>query len=228
MIKCLLVDDEPYALELLNKYIADFHDVDVVGSCRNIQSAIPLLQTKEIDLIFLDVKMPKVSGIEFLKEIHHRPEVILTTAYREYALDAYELGVLDYLLKPISFMRFAKAIERYKEKVRDVADIMDHPIVFKSGFEYHRIRPVDILYIQSAKEYVSIVCNDTKYLVRGSMGEMLKKLPDTFIQVHKSYIVPVVQVKSILSSVLQLNDGTEIPIGRSFLKHVRAAVSDMK
>lgn len=152
------------------------------------------------------------------------PEVVLTTAYREHALQAYEYGVLDYLLKPISFMRFAKAVERYKEKHSD--DIMSRPVIFKSGFEYHKVAPKDIVYIQSAKEYVYIICTGNRYLVRSTMGDILKQLPyDHFLQVHKSYIVPVLAIRSVAATDVILNNGDKIPLGRSFAKQVRAKFS---
>lgn len=227
MINCLLVDDEPYALELLSKYIADFKDMNIVAKCRGVKEAIPILQSEKVDLLFLDVKMPKVTGIEFLQEMPHLPDVILTTAYRDYALQAYEFGVLDYLLKPISFIRFSKAIERYKDKRATIlTDGMLRPIVFKSGFEYHKVIPTEILYIQSAKEYVSIVCTNGKYLVRSSMGDILSALPnDDFIQIHKSYIVPTKKIVSVGSAELMLNDNIKLPVGRSFAKAVRASFS---
>lgn len=229
MINCLLVDDEPYALELLCKYIADFKDLAVIAQCRSVQEAVPVLQAEQVDLLFLDVKMPKVTGIEFLETVHRVPEVVLTTAYREYALQAYDLGVLDYLLKPISFIRFAKAIERFKEKRADIdaGDIMSRPIVFKSGFEYHKIIPADILYVQSVKEYVSIVCNSSKYLVRSSMGDILHRLPaDKFVQVHKSYIVPLGGIITVTSSEVILSAACKIPLGRLFGKGLRARLSE--
>lgn len=228
MINCLLIDDEPYALELLEKYIADFKDMCIVSKCRGVQEAIPVLQTEKVDLIFLDVKMPKVTGIDFLTEMNNLPDVILTTAYRDFALQAYDFGVLDYLLKPISFMRFSKAIDRYKEKSAVVEqDEMRVPVIFKSGFEYHKVIPADVLYIQSMKEYVSIVCVGNKYLVRSSMAEILLQLPaNAFMQVHKSYIVPVNKVVSIAPSELVLNNNVKVPVGRSFAKVVKASFAD--
>lgn len=228
MINCLLVDDEPYALELLCKYIAEFNDMVVIARCRSVQQAIPVLMSEPIDLLFLDVKMPKVSGMEFLAQVPDLPGVILTTAYRGYAVQAYEYGVLDYLVKPISFIRFAKAVERFRQKQagNKTDEAMNIPIVFKSGFEYHKIVPADILYIQSVKEYVSIICSSCKYLVRSSMSDILAQLPDGgFIQVHKSYIAPVEKIVSVSTSgVLLLND-MKIPLGRSFSHPVKALFS---
>jgi len=227
MIRCLLIDDEPYARQLLSKYIAEFNDMEVAGSCKSIQDAIPVLQSENIDLLFLDVKMPKVTGVEFLEQAKHLPEVVLTTAYREYAVQAYEFGVLDYLLKPVSFLRFAKAVDRFRQKqINAVVDKMNQPVVFKSGFEYHKILPADILYIQSIKEYVSIVCSNGKYFVRSTMSEMLLQLPYSgFIQVHKSYIVANARIASVTSGKVLLEGDIDIPLGRSFARQVRTAFS---
>lgn len=226
MIKCLLIDDEPYALELLAKYIAEFADMEVAAQCRSVDAALPVLQSEHIDLLFLDVKMPKMTGMEFLKEMGHIPDVILTTAYREYAVQAFEFGVLDYLLKPISFLRFSKAVQRYRQQQADKATGDIHHIVVKSGFQYHKIELSDIQYIQSAKEYVSIISNKEKYMVRGSMGEILSQLPDnSFIQVHKSYIVPLSHIRSISTAEVYLAGNVTLPLGRSFARSVKAAFS---
>ncbi len=226
MIKCLLIDDEPYALELLAKYIAEYNDMEVVAQCRSIVAALPFLQSEHIDLLFLDVKMPQISGIEFLKEAGAIPDVILTTAFREYAVQAFEFGVLDYLLKPISFLRFSKAVQRYRQQQADKATEDIHHIVVKSGFQYHKIELSDIQYIQSAKEYVSIISNKEKYMVRASMGEILSQLPDnSFIQVHKSYIVPLSHILSISTAEVYLSGDVTLPLGRSFARSVKNAFS---
>lgn len=226
MIKCLLIDDEPYALELLAKYIAEFADMEVVAQCRSVDAALPVLQSEHIDLLFLDVKMPKMTGMEFLKEMDHVPDVILTTAYREYAVQAFEFGVLDYLLKPISFLRFSKAVQRYRQQQAEKATEDIHHIVVKSGFQYHKIELSDIQYIQSAKEYVSIISHKEKYMVRSSMGEILSQLPDnSFIQVHKSYIVPLSHIRSISTAEVNLSGDVSLPLGRSFARSVKNAFS---
>lgn len=226
MIKCLLIDDEPYALELLAKYIAEFSDMEVLAQCRSVDAALPILQSRQVDLLFLDVKMPETSGIEFLKDAGHIPAVILTTAYREYAVQAFEYGVVDYLLKPISLLRFSKAVQRYRELQGSKGQVNTQHIVVKSGFQYHKIQLQDIQYIQSLKEYVSIVCSKDKYLVRSTMPEILSLMPgNDFIQVHKSYIVPLHNMLSISASEVCLAADINLPLGRSFARTVRAAFS---
>lgn len=226
MIKCLLIDDEPYALELLAKYIAEYNDMEVVAQCRSIASALPFLQSEQIDLLFLDVKMPKISGIEFLKEAGAIPAVILTTAYREYAVQAFEFGVLDYLLKPVSLLRFTKAVQRYRQQHAGKGNEKIQHVVVKAGFQYHKILLSDIQYIQSVKEYVSIVCDKDKYMVRSSMSDILLQLPDNdFLQIHKSYIVPLSHIRSVSATGVQLNTGVNLPLGRSFAGLVKTAFS---
>ncbi len=223
MIKCLIVDDEPFAIELIEKHISAFEDMQVVATCKDVVEAVNVLQAHQVDLMFLDVRMPEITGIEFLENTQDPPQVILTTAYREYAVQAYEFGVLDYLVKPISFMRFAKAVERYRQLNQSPkADIMGVPVVVKSGADYHKILPKNIKYIKSAREYVSIQCSKAQYLVRSSMTEILEELPQGFfVQVHKSYIVPVGDITSITSSDVILADDSKIPLGRSYADAVK-------
>ncbi|MEZ5015959.1 MAG: response regulator [Flavipsychrobacter sp.] len=229
MINCIVVDDEPYAIELLSKHIAAYEHINLVSKCRNIREAVSVLQSKQIDLMFLDVRMPDVTGMEFLESVSNRPKVILTTAYREYAIEAYEYGVIDYLLKPISFIRFAKAINRFQENITNAKTTNNllAPVVLRSGSDYHKLIPEHIEYIKSAKEYVSIVCKETKLLVRSSMSSILQQLPEAaFIQTHKSYIVPINKIQSISSSEVLLVNGERIPIGRSYLDDVRKVFSN--
>ncbi len=224
MIRCLIVDDEPFAIELIQKHIEVYENMKVVATCKNVREAINVLQLNSVDLIFLDVRMPDVTGIEFLEHMDSSPKVILTTAYREYAVKAYEYGVLDYLVKPISFLRFAKAMDRYTQltgsnKEKEILA----PIVVKSGSEYHKVMPDEIDYLKSVKEYVAIFCGSNKYLVRSSMAEMIDQLPyGKFIQTHKSYIVPLNKIKSITASEVVLTNNDRVPLGRSFIETVRS------
>lgn len=223
MIRCVIVDDEPYAIELLEKHIQAFDDIEVAAKCKNVMEAVAVIQSEQVDLLLLDVRMPEITGIEFLENTANPPGVIFTTAYREYAVQAFEFGVLDYLVKPISFMRFAKAIERYRQvAVAGNHAAMNEPIVVKSGTEYHKVLPSDIIYINSAREYISIKCTNEQYLVRSSMNDILEQLPrNAFVQVHKSYIVPVGDIRSVTSSEVVLKGGEKVPLGKSFADVVR-------
>lgn len=227
MINCLIVDDEPYAVELLCRHIAEYDNLHITSTCGNIKEAVAVLNKEGVDLMFLDVRMPEVSGIEFLKNSINTPDIILTTAYRDYAVQAYEFGVIDYLVKPISFMRFAKSIDRYKELKKGLSENEhNNSIIFKSGYEYHKVNPADIIYIKSAKEYVEIVLPDNKLTVRSNMEDVLLKLPDEmFIQAHKSYIVPLRKIVSVSNEEVILAGDIKVPLGRTFLKNVRKSFS---
>lgn len=219
MIKCLLIDDEPYARELLSEHIAAFDDVSIIAACKDVKEAAGVLQKHNVDLIFLDVNMPEISGMDFLKSTTNIPSVILTTAYRDYAIDAYEYGVIDYLVKPISFLRFAKAVDRYRKSYHVDRDVS---IIIKSGGEMYKILPGQIEYIESSKEYITIICREQQFLIRSSMNNILQQLPPgSFLQIHRSYIIPVSKVIKVTASEVILNRNISLPIGRSFSKDVR-------
>lgn len=156
-IKCLIVDDEPLAIRLIEKHIAKIDALEVVATCTNALKAFELLNTQSIDLLFLDIKMPNITGIEFLKNLKNPPKTILTTAYRDYALEGYDLGVVDYLLKPIAFERFFKAVDRFlnetsKSKLKIKETIQNEFILVKSGIKNYKIEVNNILYIESLKD----------------------------------------------------------------------------
>ena len=220
---CLIVDDEPYAIDLIAHHLSSFEDMTVVAGCGNVHEAIKGLHSSKIDLMFLDINMPDIDGVSFLKNLQHPPAVIFTTAYREHALEAFELGVVDYLLKPVSFLRFAKAIDRYRalKQENDSVPAMKRPMIIKSGYEYIKIVPDDILYIQSKKDYAEIVTADKKVLTRTTMKQLVDQLPEgSFMQVHKSYIVPVSKVSSISANTVSLA-GIKIPVGRSYIAMIK-------
>ena len=222
-IRCLIIDDEPFAIELIERHLIQFPDFCVVGKCRNIVEAVKALQLQQVDLVFLDVHMPEIDGITFLSEIKNPPPVILTTAYREYALQAFEIGVIDYLLKPISLLRFAKSLERYKsfyiEKTNsnnETKAVEQKPLLFKSGNEFQKIEADDILYIQSQKDYVNIITKNKKILVRASMKNIILQLPEKqFLQIHKSYIIPIRSITGVSANYVILGP-LKVPIGRSY------------
>ncbi len=160
-IKCLIVDDEPLAVDLLQKHIAQLDFFEVVATSNNALRALEILNRQQVDLLFLDVKMPRLTGLDFLKTLRNPPKTILTTAYRQYALDGFDLGVIDYLLKPITFDRFFKAVERYltatNYTVPEVLSSSERQFIYlKSGHKYHKVDIRDILYAESIKDYVHV------------------------------------------------------------------------
>jgi DNA-binding LytR/AlgR family response regulator len=187
--------------------------------------AMDYLKTEPIDLIFLDIHLPKISGIDFLKALHHKPHVILTTAFSEYALESYEYQVLDYLLKPFSFERFVKAVSkipapnlsRQAQEQEPVLQSASEVIFIKSGYEHLRIAVGDIFYIQSEADYTEIFTSDKKHLTSHSLKHWLQTLPTgRFTQVHKSYIVNTQQIVKVSGNRIYLDQETFVPIGRAF------------
>jgi DNA-binding LytR/AlgR family response regulator len=226
MINCLIVDDEQHAIDILKHYIDQTPYLHLSASTTNPVEALRLLNEHNIDLIFLDIQMPELSGIDFIKAIQGGAKVILTTAYSEFALESYELGVVDYLLKPIRFARFLQAVQKVsqgKEEGGVAAESIqpeDDYIFVKteSKGKLLKINLADIDYIEGMKNYVAIHCAGKKTLVYTSMKELEERLPQkSFLRVHKSFIIPVAKITGIEGNLLRLKDvKEEILIGESY------------
>ncbi|MEO1515489.1 MAG: LytTR family DNA-binding domain-containing protein [Bacteroidota bacterium] len=218
-IKCLLVDDEPPAITLLEKYADMIEQLEVVGKSHSAIRAFDMLKDQQVDLIFLDIRMPVLNGIDFIKTLKHPPAIILTTAYREYALDGYDLDIIDYLLKPIAFDRFLKAVDRYQNRTSlpsapksPVPEVEDY-IFCNINRTRHKLILNDILFVESLKDYVRVHTQKDKLVVKGNIGSFLQLLPsDRFVRIHRSYAVALSQVQSFNQTQLQV--GThQLPIG---------------
>ncbi len=227
-IRCLIVDDEPPAIQLLEKYAGMIDQLKVVGTSQSAVKAFDMLKTTEVDLIFLDIRMPVLNGIDFVKTLQHPPAVIITTAYREYALDGYDLDIIDYLLKPIAFDRFLKAVDRYRERHTDPTNIADKPdaidhsgyIFFNVNKTHHKIMVDDIVYIESLKDYVRIHTTTDRLVVKGNLGTTMKGLPVTkFLRIHRSFAIALGHVKSYNQSEVNVG-GEKLPIGVSYREEV--------
>ncbi len=229
-IRCLLVDDEPLAISLLKKHVAQLDFLEVAETCPNALKALEVLKKTEIDLMFLDIRMPAISGIDFLKMLHHPPKVIITTAYREYALDGYDLDIIDYLLKPITFDRFFKAIERYLRN----NNLMDSSpaninseqasLYIKSAHKNIKVNPDDILYIESMKDYVKIHTIETIITTKYRISDMEAELANKgFLRIHRSFIVNLKHLTAFTSSDVEIGK-VEIPIGESYKELVFQAL----
>ena len=235
-VRCLVVDDEPLAIKLISSHIQQIEVMEIVASCKNALQALEILRNEPIDLMFLDIHMPQVSGLDFLRTLTHPPKVILTTAYREYAIEGFELDVVDYLLKPVSFERFLKSVNKYFERMEtrvlihsaaaplpeeDFILIRDNKTIFK-------ILLRNILYIEAFGEYMKIHTADKVHLSRETMHEMEEKLPNKhFLRVHKSFIVPVRKITAFSSFSVHIQSH-EIPIGRSYKDAVRDVLQVFK
>jgi DNA-binding LytR/AlgR family response regulator len=228
-LRCLLIDDEPMALTVLASYIDSIEGLEIVAECGNVFDALAVLQKKKVDVMFLDIKMPKMLGIDFLRNLSSPPKVIMVTAYREYAVESYDLDVVDYLVKPVSFERFFKSITRlYREFGMETSAGSEKETAQADPFVYMKVdRDMvkvylhDILYIESLKDYVRLfMSHGGTLIVRQSMNAMEDLLSDRmFIRVHRSYMVSLDRISSYNGIVIKL-DKTEIPIGRLYKQAV--------
>jgi len=219
-IKCLIVDDEELARSLLKTYIGKVNFLELVADFENPLDAIKVLKEQKIDLLFLDIQMPEIKGTDFAKMIQDSTQIIFTTAYSEYALDGYELNALDYLLKPITFERFLKAVNKLKAHTEQEASA--DSIVVKSGYDLHKLKYDSILYIESDSEYVIYHTTDGKIMSNQSLTALEKKLPaELFMRVHRSYIVNKKKVSALKGRDLFINK-VAIPVSASYYELVKS------
>ena len=224
MINCLIIDDEQHAIDILVHYVGQTPHLHLVGTTTNPIEALQLVHTQNVDLVFLDVQMPELSGIDFVKALNGSAKVILTTAYSEFALESYELDVVDYLLKPIRLPRFLTAVQKVvnelREKTEERDDEEDDYIFVKteSKGKLLKINLDDIEYIEGMKNYVAIYRDGQKTLVYTSMKDIEERLPQKqFIRVHKSFIIPIAKITGIEGNLVRLeNVKAEILIGESY------------
>lgn len=223
-IRCLVADDEPPAREILRRYIDDMPGLHLIKECSNAMQVLSFLQEEEIDIIFLDINMPQLKGNELLKILKNPPKIILTTAYVEYALEGYELDVVDYLLKPIQFERFVKAVHK---AVQLNGNSFNQPIVqndakqelfvyFRADRKMVKVMLDSILYIESMKDYIKIVTSEGVLITKQSMTSVEAMLPENdFIRTHRSFIVSLPKIKSFTHELIEI-EKTQIPIGKLF------------
>ena len=219
----IIIEDQAPAQRILQKYIKDIGTLDLKGTFSNAVDAIVFLQNNTVDLIFLDIHLPKISGMDFLKTLQNAPQVILTTAFSEYALESYEYNVVDYLLKPYSFQRFIQAISKSVSMLKTSAEVTiektptseDHFFI-KIGHDLIKVNIQEILYFTSDEDYVKIVTQDKSYLSSDSLKTWLSKLTPEFCQVHKSYIINTKHIKKISGNHIYVANDISIPIGRAY------------
>ncbi len=232
--KCLIVDDEPLARDLMRSHIEKLENFQIVAECGDAMKALRELHNHNVDLMFMDIQMPQITGIEFLRTLKNPPKVIITTAYREYAIDGFELDVVDFLLKPITFERFLKSVNKYyqinledNQNVKPVAvnSTMDEAFIYmKENKKVLKVHLSEILYVEGLSEYVQIYTDSRKIITKCSMNHMADKLPDSnFMRIHKSYIVSLSRIEAFTSSSIEV-PGKELPIGRSYKNSVIEAL----
>jgi DNA-binding LytR/AlgR family response regulator len=216
-ISCIITDDEPFARKGLQGYVEKIGFLDLKGVCEDALQLSNFLQQQPVDLLFLDIQMPHITGVEFLRAIRNPPKVIFTTAYEQYAIDGFELDVMDYLLKPISYERFLKAAW----KAKDYFALKEQPahsvpyLFLKANGKLEKITFDDILFIEGMENYVTIHLGNKKIITHITIKTLLEKLPvKQFIQTHKSYIVAVNKVDSIEGNILHVQN-YQVPVGKS-------------
>ncbi|MRI02183.1 response regulator [Kriegella sp. EG-1] len=224
MINCIIVEDQPPAQRVLQKYISEIDNLHLKATYADAIQCMAYLKTEPVDLIFLDIHLPRISGLDFLRSLKSRPQVILTTAFSDYALESYEYNVLDYLLKPFSFERFVQAVSKVnipnKEFSKNLTEtsINNSNILFiKSGYEHIKINIAEILYIKSDADYTEIFTTNKKYLTQESLRYWETNLDaKNFTRIHKSYIINIVKIEKISGNNVQINKNIKLPIGRAF------------
>ncbi|RJE74728.1 LytTR family DNA-binding domain-containing protein [Reichenbachiella sp. MSK19-1] len=218
MLECVIVEDQPPAQRILSKFIGDHPGLSLKATFSDAVSLMDFMQKSKIDLIFLDIHLPKMSGLEFLKSQADHPPVILTTAFPDYALESYEYQVIDYLLKPFSVERFNLAVSKVVSTRHTEDDKDERTIVIKSGHELIRMSLDDIVLIKSDADYTEIVGEDTKHLSGYPLRHWLETLDDSFCQVHKSFVVHLKHVRKVSHNKIQLSGSHTVPIGRVYKK----------
>jgi DNA-binding LytR/AlgR family response regulator len=226
-IKCIIVDDEPLAIEIVESYVQKVEQLQLVSTFRNAVSAFTFLQQHSVDLIFLDIQMPKLSGIDFLKTLKHPPKVIFTTAFREYAIEGFELEIVDYLLKPIPFDRFLKAVAKVlhqpspspgtpvKQEV-----ISDNYVYFKVDKKMIKTKMAEVLYIESIKDYVKVITSGKEIVTQQKISYLEESLPRAqFLRIHRSFIVNLEKIDAYSATDVEIGKHN-IPIGRNYKNDV--------
>lgn len=223
-IKCLLVDDEPTALDILQNHLSKIEMIEIVGRCKNATEAFNNISSNEVDLIFLDINMPGISGISFARSINRSIKIIFTTAYREYAIEGFDLHAVDYLLKPISYERLLDAVTNYREQhlqkqVLSQAGTKSDFIFLKIDRKMHKIDFNKILWIESLSDYLKIETTEGTKITRETISGLEAKLPNNFLRIHRSFIVALKRIDRYSTEEVIVN-GKSLPISRSYKEDV--------
>jgi len=230
--RCIIVDDEPLARELIRGHITKLENFEIVAECDNAMKAVDALRNHQVDLMFLDIKMPQITGIEFLKTLKNPPRVIITTAYSQYALEGFELDVVDYLMKPVTFERFFKAVNKYflssgsqSITVENESGFEDTAFIYvKENKKIIKIYLREIHFIEGLNEYIRIHTENRRVVVKSSLQAIEKKLPpELFIRIHKSYIVAIPRIRAFNATTIEL-DNAKLRIGRNYKNQVFSAL----
>jgi DNA-binding LytR/AlgR family response regulator len=230
-IRCLVVDDEPPALEVLKNYISAISLLELVGTCNNAVEAIGMISHEKIELLFLDIQMPQLLGTNLIRSLNNPPKVIFTTAYRKFALEGFELNAVDYLLKPISFERFLKAVNKVMNISLPVSSdnynvnvshstSQDPFITFRADRKMYKVALDDIVYVESMKDYIKIVTTNNTIITKQSISSLEESLPvNLFIRIHRSFIVSISKIQSYTAELVAIGK-VELPVSRTYRHEV--------
>lgn len=230
MFKCLVIEDEPLAQQVLKKYIADHPMLQLIAVCNDALEAQQVLSSENIAILFLDVNLPKLSGINFLRSLTDPPAVIFTTAYPEYAVEGFDLNAIDYLMKPFSFERFLKAVNRAMEKLKPPAQPASGEgnrfIFLKADKKVFRVDTAEILFCEAVDDYVKVITTNEQYLVHMTLKKLHDELPPgAFLRVHKSYIIAKDKIRFFEGNFVKVGN-RDIPIGGSYRDEIYARLKD--
>lgn len=233
-IKCIIIDDEPLAISVIENHLKNFDNIEVVETFSNPLKAFGVLQQEKIDLVFLDINMPQMTGFTFIENLSLKPLIVITTAYREYAVKSFELDVLDYLVKPIPFNRFLKTINKVYQQTYanansgDISLNQEPHIFLKVDKKLIKVNLNDILFIESLKDYIKIATTLGDYVVHKSLTAISEELPQSnFIRVHRSYNISINKIVAVEGNTIEIA-GRRIPIGRNYLKQTKERIFNIK
>jgi len=230
-IKCIIIDDEPLAIRVIKNYLKEFINFEMVASFCNPLEAMATLKSKHIDAIFLDINMGKMDGLSFVRNIDLKPIVVITTAYREFALESYDLNILDYMVKPIPFDRFLKSINKITQQIylqrgqkNKLLNNLNSHIFLKADKKLIKVNFNDIYYIESLKDYIMVFTTLGDYLTHKSLTSFTEELPkNNFLRIHRSYTIAINKVKSIEGNLIEVSS-KKIPIGRKYVSQVKQTI----
>lgn len=228
-LNCVIIDDEPLAVKVIINHLAQIPEVKVVATYNNAVEGLEFLRSTPVEILFLDINMPVLDGFEFLESLQQKPQIIITTAHQEYAVKSYELEVLDYLVKPISFPRFLKAIEKAKRQFNTIKiQEKEHLFVKVDKKKMKKIYLDDILVIESLKDYIKIITVKGQHIVHQTLGSFTESLPiSNFLRIHRSYTISIDKVDVVEGNCLEINN-TRYVIGRSYLQEAKSKILDLE
>lgn len=230
-IKCIIIDDEQLAISVIENYLKSFDHFEIVNTFNNPLKAYAILEKEKIDVVFLDINMPQITGFRFIENLNYKPLIIITTAYREYAVKSFEINVLDYLVKPIPFDRFLKTINKvYQQMYVNTSigetNLHQEPHIFlKVDKKLIKINLNDILFIESLKDYIKVITKIGDYVVHKSLTAISEELPlSNFLRVHRSYTISINKITAIQGNTIEIANNRRIPIGRNYLKQTKERI----